>query len=285
MAQLIGIISCFKEAAHRQAIRETWAKEIPEGWELKFFLGGSSWVPETDSAVIEFMGEPGTLAHMHASKAALPPSDKVGLAADEVVLDVPDSYLGTAWKGRAIQRYAYEHGYEGLFLGMCDTLVFPRSLHSVCAGDCAAQVFKAAPAKAYPIQGVDCPHGGYGYWLSRRALAALSKEPVYHYSEDQSTAFALHHAGIKINANRLFSNNRLLGGYLINGTVSQHLSTKHHEFTPQQIREAWEKSKNVLKRWPGWDGICKKCKHTQFRMGLYGPRCVKCGDHWPMRAR
>jgi hypothetical protein len=285
MAKLIGIISCHKEAAHRQAIRETWATEIPTGWDLKFFLGGSAWIPETDPEVIEFMGPPGTLASMHPTKAATSPSDKVGPADDEVILDVPDSYLGTAWKGRAIQRWAFERGYDGLFLGMCDTFVFPRQLKMVCTGDCAAQVFKAAPAKAYPIAGIDCPHGGFGYWLSKRALEALSREPVYHYSEDQSTAFALHHAGIKITANRLFSNNRLLGGYFVVGNVSQHLSTKHDEFTPQQIRDTWRRSKEVFNRWPDWDGMCRKCGCAQFRSDIYGPRCLKCGDRWPMRPK
>jgi hypothetical protein len=285
MSKLIGIISCYKESSHRQAIRETWATEVPTGWDLKFFLGGSTWVPETDSAVIEFMGPPGTLASMHPTKAAPPPSEKWALADDEVVLDVPDSYLGTAWKGRGVQKYAYENGYDGLFLGMCDTLVFPKMLAQVCTGDCSAQVFKAAPGKAYPIPGVDCPHGGFGYWLSRRALEALSKEPVYHYSEDQSTAFALHHAEIPIRPNRLFSANRILGGYTVIGTVSQHLSTKHDEFTPGHIRDAWQRAKNAFNKWPDWDGVCKKCKFTRFRMDIYGPRCEKCGDRFPMRAR
>ena len=285
MSKLIGILSCHKEAAHRQAIRETWATEVPAGWDLRFFLGGSTWVPETDPDVIAFMGEPGTLAAMHPTKAAPPPSDKVGPADDEVILDVPDSYLGTAWKGRAVQRWALEHGYAGLFLGMCDTFVFPQQLTAACNGDCAAQVFKAAPAKSYPIHGVDCPHGGFGYWLSRRSLEALAKEPVYHYSEDQSTAFALHHAGIRVMPSRLFSNNRMLGQYMLTGTVSQHLSTKHDEFTPAQIHDTWRRSKEVFKQWPDWDGVCKKCKFRRFRMDLYGPRCEKCGDRQPMRAR
>lgn len=285
MAKLLGIISCHKEATHRQAIRETWATEIPVGWELKFFLGGSDWVPETDPAVLEFIGPPGTLAHMHPTKAAISHPEKWALADDEILLDVPDSYLGTAWKGRAIQRYALEHNYDGLFLGMCDTFVFPKVLPLACQGECAAQVFKASPAKAYQVSGVDCPHGGFGYWLSKTTLEKLSKEPVYHYSEDQSTAFALHHAGVRITHSRLFSHNRILGGYMLIGSVSQHLSTKHDEFTPAQIRDTWRRSKEVFKKWPDWDGTCKKCGCSVMRQDIYGPRCLKCGDRFPMRAK
>lgn len=282
--KLIGILSCHKEAAHRQAIRETWATEIPDGWTLRFFLGGSSWVPETDPAVLEFIGPPGTLAHMHPTKAAPCQPEKWAPADDEVLLDVPDTYLGTAWKGRAVQRWALEQGYDGLFLGMCDTFVFPKMLVQIGAGDCVAQVFKAAPGKAYPVAGVDCPHGGFGYWLSKRALEALSKEPVYHYSEDQSTAFALHHAGIRIMPSRLFGNNRL-GGYMLTGTVSAHLSTKSVEFTPQQIRDTWRRAQEWRAPWPDWDGKCKKCGCDIMRADLYGPRCLKCGDRQPMRPR
>lgn len=281
MPRLIGIVSCFKEAKHRQAIRETWAKEIPDGWVLKFFLGGSDWKPETDPDVIAFMGPPATLAVMHPTKAAA-----IGLVSDlqpdEVVLDVPDSYLGTAWKGKSIQKWAFENDFDGLFLGMCDTLIFPKMLQKACVGECSAQVFIAAATKAYPKK-VPCPHGGFGYWLSRRALKAIYDEPVRHYSEDQSTAFALHHAGVRIMPNPIFAGNRLLGGHVMIGSVSQHLSTKHQEFKPSDIYEAWARAQNVkiLQHYPGWDGVCRKCQGVKFKMGIYGPRCSGCGELRP----
>ena len=278
--RLIGVVSCWKEAAHRQAIRDTWAKEIPTGWDLKFFLGGSSWVPETDPAVLEFIGPPGTLAVMHHSKAQNPPIRGV-LLQDEVLLDCPDSYLGTAWKGKAIQQYALQQNYDGLFLAMCDTLVFPSMLQKACVGLVSAQVFTAAPAKAYPISGVRCPHGGYGYWLSQRALEAIDHEPVRHYSEDQNTAFALHHAKIPIFANSYFNQSRL-GGIRAYRAVSQHLSTKGQEFLVMDITNAWRESQRTLDRWPGWDGVCKRCGEVRFKDSLYGPQCITCHSRKPM---
>jgi len=277
--RLLGVLSCQKEAKHRLAILETWGKEMPTGWDLKFFVGSSSWEPEKDPAVIEFIGPAGSVYQMHPTKAEVP--KEAGLWAGVEVLDCPDSYLGTAWKGKAIQRYAKEHNYDGLFLAMCDTLVNPSMLQKACVGEAAAQVFQATPAKAYPHR-VPCPHGGYGYWLSRETLAAIYDEPVRHYSEDQSTAFALHHVGIRLRDNRLFSNNRLLGGYWMIGTVSRHLSTKAVEFKPDDIYTAWHESKRRMVRYPGWDGVCKKCGGVKFKLGFYGPQCADCGDRRPM---
>jgi hypothetical protein len=277
--RLLGVMSCQKEAKHRLAILETWGKEMPSGWDLKFFVGASNWIPETDPKVLEFIGPPGTLSVMHPTKAETP--KEAGLWAGVEPLDCPDSYLGTAWKGKAIQRYAKEHGYDGLFLACCDTLVNPSMLHKATVGDCSAQVFRAAAAKAYPRQ-VPCPHGGYGYWLSRKALEAIYDEPVRHYSEDQSTAFALHHVGIRLINNRVFANNRLIGGYWIVGTVSHHLSTKAREFKPEDIRNAWNESKRRMARYPDWDGVCKKCGGVAFKLGFYGPQCTGCGNRRPM---
>lgn len=274
---LLGVLSCQKESSHRQVIRETWGKEVPTGFDLKFFIGTSDWAPESDLAVLEFIGPPNSLASMHPAKAAKLTSP----SPDAIPLDCPDSYLGTAWKGKAIQRYAVEHNYKGLFLAMCDTLVNPAVLKRACTGVAAAKVFRAAPAKAYSHT-VPCPHGGYGYWLSRTALDAIYDEPVRHYSEDQSTAFALHHAGVEIFNSKFFYDNRLPGGQWIVGSVSRHLSTKAMDFQPHHIREAWVEAHRRPAQYPDWDCVCRKCGGVSFKLGMYGPQCSECGDRKPM---
>ena len=274
--KLIGVMSCHKETAHRQMIRKTWGAEVPASWDLKFFLGMSSWVPEEDPEVLATIGPAGTLGDMHPTKRHRPALSE-SLLPDEVGLDCPDCYLGTAWKGRAIQRWAIDHEYAGLFLCCSDTVVFPARLERACQGhDCVGQTFTGSATALYPHR-VPCPHGGFGYYLSQKTLRAIYNEPVRHYSEDQSTAQALHHQEIKVKHSASFVGNRLLGGLLCSATVSQHISTKAGKFEPQDIKDAWDRGKTALKRYPDFDGVCKNCQGVKFKMGLYGPQCFFCG--------
>lgn len=38
----------------------------------------------------------------------------------------------------------------------------------------------------------------------------------------------------------------------------------------------------VRRHWyQGWDGFCSRCDSTKFMRGVYGPRCLGCGYHYP----
>jgi hypothetical protein len=278
--KLVGVLSCRKEYAHRNIIRDTWGKEVKLPWKLLFFVGTRLDSPEEDPEIVKILGTPGTLAVMHPTKLDKPSAPEKD-EPDVIKLDTYDTYLGTSFKGKAIQRYAYEHNYEGLFLAMCDTLVFPDRLNKACVGHTAGQVFKASSAHGYPHP-VACPHGGYGYWLDREVLGKLYNEPVLHYSEDQSTAFGLHKNGIMMQNSRSFAGASPQIGYITYGCVSNHLSSKFFEFKPEDISNAWEASKVQKAKFPTWDGICPRCKGVLFRPGLYGPRCQGCGNHYRM---
>lgn len=275
--KLIGVLSCHKEAQHRQAIRDTWAKEVKAPWEVKFFVGKTDACPSEDLEIVARIGPPGTLAMMHPSKKAI---GHHLLESDDVLeLDCSDTYLGTAWKGAAIRRYALEHNYDGLFLAMSDTLVIPSRLDAACSAPAIAQCFPAAASKGYPVPNVPCPHGGFGYYLSRAVMEAIKDDPVRHYSEDQNTAFALHAHRIGITNSQMFNGNYRLD-YINTGAVSLHLSTKYHEFKPEDIRSAWNRVQLLLAKWPDWDGICPRCQGVLFKPELYGPKCAKCGNHF-----
>lgn len=254
---------------------------MPNGWDLRIFLGGSAWVPENDPAVHEAIGHPGTLAAMDATKAAPnPPKEDVSLP--EIVLpDAPDTYLGLAWKGRAARRWAIEQNYDGVFIAMADTYIRVNKLFAykdLVRRAASAQTFPAAASKGYPHPRVPCPHGGFGYYLSRQSCIAIANDPIRHYSEDQNTAFALHAHHIPIfNDNRFRSNNL---EFLTFNTISFHLSTKWQKWDPKVIYEMYQKERGAVEKYPDWDGICKRCDGYKFKMGLHGPRCMTCGFHY-----
>jgi hypothetical protein len=94
MKKLIAIPSCHSLRDWQDTIRGTWAKDIPSGVDLRFFLG----------------------------------NPKVEPVQEEVFLDVGDSLQELTHKVVAMFRWALENGYDHCFKGDLDTLVRPQAL-------------------------------------------------------------------------------------------------------------------------------------------------------------
>ena len=107
---------------------------------------------------------------------------------DEVLLrGVPDDYAHLPQKTIAICKYAQDNGYD--FLLKCDDdsyLWIDRlmiEVHSIA--DFAGH-----------INGGSCS-GGCGYWLSKRAIAEVVKNPIEsHWAEDVTVGMIMKAAGI-----------------------------------------------------------------------------------------
>lgn len=265
----------------------TWGKTVPSSWDLRIFMGGSPWIPEQDPAVLDFVGEPGTLAHMDAGKARpTPPLPKTLLPEEIVLPDTPDNYLGLSWKGKAVRQWAIDNGYLGVFIACSDTYIRVGRLMAAASmrtHDAAAQVFPAGASKAYPIPHVPCPHGGHGYWLSRKAMMAISEDPVRHYSEDQNVAFALHAHKIHLHHDGRLQDRRPEIDF--GSGISLHLSTKNQAWDPTALMAAWTDDHSKKQQFPGWDGTCWKCGGDDFMKGVWGPRCRTCGYSWAARKK
>ena len=91
MKVLIAILSCHYLREHEQAIRNTWALDIPAGVDYKFFIGNPTVIPEVD----------------------------------EVFLDVGDTLQDLTHKTVSLCRWTLEHGYDYLFKADLDTFVRP----------------------------------------------------------------------------------------------------------------------------------------------------------------
>jgi len=92
MKALIGIASCHVQRHYADTQRETWVKDVPEGLDVKFFIGN----PNT--------GDP---------------------KPDEVFLDVGDGYRDCTAKTIEQCKWALEHEYDFMFKADLDTLIRP----------------------------------------------------------------------------------------------------------------------------------------------------------------
>src|SRR6266704_2712838 len=164
MKKLIAIVTChapqYKERANAQ--RATWAKHATQcGFDLRFFLGQA------------------------------PAGQRPG--ADEVFLNVDDGYHGMPAKVKAVCKWALENGYDYLFKTDDDCyvnmLVLRATKHE---GKDYVGRFRG-PSGGYPADYAS----GYAYWLSRKAMAAVSAASLTEdWAEDRWVANSLAQVGI-----------------------------------------------------------------------------------------
>lgn len=140
-----------------QAIRDTWWKDTDlQNLTAKFFYGR--------------------------------PPDNRQAKADEVFLPVDDDYGHLVDKSNAIIRWAYENGFDFVFLCDDDTAVYiDRLLDEINIGfDYAGY-----------LNGKSCS-GGPGYFLSRKAMAEVARNPITsHWAEDVAVSMCMSYAGIE----------------------------------------------------------------------------------------
>ncbi len=157
-----------KDAGFHQAIRETWAKNLPEGVNIFFIVGGSQ------------------------------PRD---LGVDEIWFDVDDGY----WELQPKVKQACQHiGTNYHFSYFCDTdsyLDVPKLLESgfekydfsgghLCGRNQGENQFGVKYSPYRDGHGAELPHlyvylsGGVGFFVSNRAARLLAETELYFHSED-----------------------------------------------------------------------------------------------------
>lgn len=130
---LIGVCSCHANVERRQAIRETWGKQLPEGVELRFFVG----------------------------------EGECEAADDLVMLPCRDDYPGLPAKVSAFFAHALgNHPFEWLLKCDDDTYVDVERVRELAAGpaDLIGNEF---------IDSRGAPSGGAGYLLSRDLVTRI----------------------------------------------------------------------------------------------------------------
>lgn len=189
------------QAERRQACRETWLRQLPDGVEYRFFYGrGNS-----------------------------------SLEADEVRLnDCGDGYDSLSTKFRSICRFALDSGFDWLLRVDDDAYVYPDRLLSSCfeAHDYSGYTID------YPKHLEWARYcSGAGFTLSRKAMQIIGDALVDHPADDLWTGRVLHRAGIPCHRDTRF----LCGfepHYIpLDCLPKFHPYTILHALTPEMIRE------------------------------------------------
>lgn len=280
------ISTCWKDKLNgsNDAIRQTWGQELPDGWDLKFCIGDHEFTKEQKQRLFtnDFIGSPGTLGNMDASKSSkCPIGSKSDLIKDELLLNCDDGYLGLPWKTTESLKWALDEGYDGVIRGFVDTYLFPELVakSNLFETEAAGWTFGCSPCPAHPTLTHSAPLGGAAYWTNRRASQAIIDEPIRHWGEDTHAGFALHNAGIE-----LIHDERFVWDY---GTpvawnrskFSIHMCDRGRKWNPEEMTDKHREVTSEKNKYPGWDGTCRSCGYTRFRHGIYGPTCRSCGDH------
>ena len=147
-----------------EAIRDTWAKDVPDEMCLKFFYGG---LPKPHEPDHWFMTGP-----------------------DEITLPVEDDYAHLPHKVVAIFRWALAEEYDYVLKCDDDTYVWPeRALEEI-----RWKQWQYAGYMAHPGSYIS---GGPGYWLGRKAMQIIAEVQPWTWAEDMIVGETLYKHHIK----------------------------------------------------------------------------------------
>lgn len=283
---LIACSSCWRDKNNggNQAIRDTWAKDLPADWDLRFFIGGRNFAEgEIESFGEGFLKSPDTLgwdraADMTKKVYEIGPSDS--LLPDEVLLpDTPDGYLGLSFKTRDSLQWAIDSGYTHIFRIFVDTYIIVERL--VNSGfelnETMGWIWHCGNEKAPSVVHPDYEHtaflGGTGYWLSAHAAQIVAQTPVTEWAEDAWIGYCLHNAGIPLMHDNRFPHDPDNDPKFWKDRITLHLGDRHENWGPDAMYKAHELVRTKLEDLKG----CKKCGHGLFRRSLFGAKCRHCG--------
>lgn len=143
MRKLIAVIACDKLYSRVQAIRDTWAQDMPKdgSLDLRFFFGRGH--------------------------------DNGGQRFDEITLDVDESYAALPEKVQAMFQWVVNQDYDYTFKTDDDVYVSPSVLArcTVAPHDYIGRF--RGPSGGYPADYAS----GYGYWLSLKAARIVAWSP------------------------------------------------------------------------------------------------------------
>lgn len=168
---LVAVMSCEANRHRVREIRETWLKDA-DNIDVRFFFGTTT--PFQLSLDLDTRHR------------------------DEIYLDVPDDYNSLPLKVQGALNWAIANSYTNTFKTDDDTLVIPARLlkSGYFAHDYTGRLNSGAPCEYYnPVRG--WASGGPGYWLSTRAMKAVTNATWNgDWAEDRWVGNTLHAAGL-----------------------------------------------------------------------------------------
>jgi hypothetical protein len=211
---IVAVKSCNQhlEAGYHSVIRETWGRDFPGGT-VKFFVGGGIGKTEPD----------------------------------EIRLDCPDDYNSLPKKTRAICAWAASKVASHIFVCDTDTFVMPSKLLACgyqdydYAGKIDREFGKTFPYIAVSREGESqmqaktwpWASGGYGYFLSKKAINTIAYTEPTGWAEDMWVASVL---------GPYYNTGEITMLQIPGGTVSEHFPA--HQFkSGYDLKFGWMREK------------------------------------------
>ena len=154
---LIAVVSCHKRKEWQDAIRSTWFHKVPEGTDVKFFIGRG-----------ESQYAPG-----------------------EVMLDCDDSYQGLPEKVQSIVRWALAEGYDYVLKLDDDVVLNPKAMLESDYRDhpyVGVEGHRPTPQRPYTVP------SGFAYWMNKKCMELVAKEPLPSDNYDEGWVAGILHA-------------------------------------------------------------------------------------------
>lgn len=158
MKVLIAISSCeaYEQRDLNQPLRDTWLKDLPDGWDYRFFHGRGSQRHD-----------------------------------DVINLDVDDGMGGLTEKAKAKLRWAVGQGYDYVFSCFPDLYVVPHRLAA-----CGYETYPYYGTTAHNCPGPRYLQGGCGYFLRRDAAEVVANSRKSFLNDDCFVGCILREHGI-----------------------------------------------------------------------------------------
>lgn len=155
--ELIAIKSCHAHRYIHRSIMDTWASELPDSLEIKFFIGMPKYSMENP------------------------------LSKNEVWVDAPDDYEHLTAKLHKILKYAYRKGYDHVLVCDTDTYVDVKKL---------VMAIPSEDFVGYTgMNGIHGAPHGCAFWVSYRAISLIlneaTEENIKRYDKDEWWAYYL----------------------------------------------------------------------------------------------
>lgn len=158
---LIAVVSCRTRREWTNTISSTWLKYVPEGADVRFFVG---------------RGEP----------TAWP---------DEIVLDCDDSYQGLPEKVQGIVRWALANGYDHVLKLDDDVVIDPVEMlkSNFKQPFVGTGGHRPNPQRPYYVP------SGFAYWMDKTSMEYVANAPLPSDNYDEGwVAGVLHAQGISL---------------------------------------------------------------------------------------
>jgi hypothetical protein len=212
---LVAIMSCHRDRPFQQAQRETWLQECKSA-DYRFFLGSPQMLLSSQTR-----------------------------EADEVFLDVDDSYKSLSEKTQAMCDWARYHDYDCMFKCDVDTLVNPR-LATYKGEDYMGGENADVNVPGFAPSRVEFCSGGAGYWLSKKSLTIISNAVnIRTQAEDVFVADVLLQHDIKPTFHPGYRWRP--GAVMDKDMVTLHLSSAlQKKYEPSQMYQAYRQMKETM---------------------------------------